>query len=188
MSCWVCMTTKLVVMLQSYTGTAPSEMRDLIERNLATHCKSSEMSLWVKLMGVAALVGGGIAVWMAQQQHGTSSGDQSESTKKQILDIKQRIVIAQSRLKNMEKANRAKQARAQRKLIDQLNAQRRALERSQTATAKGSQQGQSAATSAIQDERISQMDFDDIARLRHKKLVGEVLYSDEEDILSKIDG
>ena len=46
--------------------------------------------IWVKLMGVAALCGGGIAVWMTQQQgHGTSSGDQTESTKEQILDIKQ---------------------------------------------------------------------------------------------------
>lgn len=164
-------------------------MRDLIERNLATHCKASHMSIWMKLMGVAALFGGGIAVWMTQQQgHGTSSGDQTESTKEQILDIKQRIVIAQSRLKNMEKANRAKQARAQRKLIDQLNAQRRALERSQTTAAKGSQQGSSTDTSAIQDGKIHQMNFDDIARLRHKKRVGEVLYSDEEDVLNKIDG
>jgi len=138
-------------------------------------------------MGVAAFVGGGIAVWITQQQHGASSGGQSESTKKQILDIKQRIVIAQSRLKNMEKANRAKQARAQRRLIDQLNAQRRALERSQTAAERSSQHGKNADMSATQDEKISHMSFDDIARLRHKKLAGEVLYSDEEDVLSKID-
>jgi hypothetical protein len=88
------------------------------------------MALWQKLVVMAAAAAGaGIAYVFARGDQSTESI--AQNARNEILSIKQRIVTAQGRLKNLEKANRGKQAKVQRKLIEQLNAQRRALERTQ---------------------------------------------------------
>jgi len=113
----------------------------------------------------------------------------------------------------MERANRGKQARAQRKLIEQLNVQVRALEKASGKTSAnieaptsaapgGKSQGQSGVAGAVEGgswggggrrgashrgKGDHSMDLDDLARLRRRKLRGDVLYSDEEDILVSLD-
>ena len=114
-------------LVDSYEGTAPSAMREFVDRNIKDHLGSG-MALWQKLIVVAAAVAGaGLAYVFAQGDQSTESI--AQNARSEILSIKQRIVTAQGRLKNLEKANRGKQAKVQRKLIEQLNAQRRALER-----------------------------------------------------------
>lgn len=169
-------------MLQSYTGTAPSEMRDLIERNIKEYCSSSGMPIWSSVLGAIAVVG---AAWAASLKFKASGEHVAQNAREQILDIKQRIVTAQARLKNMEKANRGKQAKAQRKLIEQLNAQRRALERTHQAATTKTQNGQVPKAGASRDSSLVDVDYDEIARIRYRKRQGEVLYSDEEDILAQ---
>jgi len=169
------------VSLQEYVGTAPLEVKRFIDENIKAYCQSSDgISIWAKLAGLAAIVGGGLAYFM---RHGSKSSpeSQAENTRNQLLDIKQRIVIAQGRLKNLERANRAKQAKAQRKLIEQLNAQRRALERTQSNAEKKKQTEQHA-----EKHVLATIEYDDVARLRWKQRKGEVLYSDEEDILESV--
>lgn len=169
-------------MLQSYTGTAPSEMRDLIERNIKEYCSSSGMPIWSSVLGAIAVLG---AAWAASLKYKASGEHVAQSAREQILDIKQRIVTAQARLKNMEKANRGKQAKAQRKLIEQLNAQRRALERTHQAATSKTQNGQAPKAGRARDSSLVDVDYDEIARIRYRKRQGEVLYSDEEDILEQ---
>ncbi|KAI8112231.1 hypothetical protein M9434_003555 [Picochlorum sp. BPE23] len=169
-------------LVDSYTGTAPSEMRDLIERNIKEYCSSSGMPIWSSVLGAIAVVG---AAWAASLKFKASGEHVAQNAREQILDIKQRIVTAQARLKNMEKANRGKQAKAQRKLIEQLNAQRRALERTHQAATTKTQNGQVPKAGASRDSLLVDVDYDEIARIRYRKRQGEVLYSDEEDILEQ---
>ena len=176
--------------LQSYVGTAPSDMRLLIERNVKEYCSSLGIPLWQKaFLGLAAAVGASAAWYLSTQQR-TSGEDLAETAREQILDIKQRIVTAQGRLKNLEKANRGKQAKVQRKLIEQLNAQRRALERTQQAAEAKTQASSSQKSTSQKVEKntggLGKMSYDDIARIRYKKQHGDVLYSDEEDVLEAV--
>lgn len=114
----------------------------------------------------------------------------------------------------MERANRGKQARAQRKLIEQLNVQVRALEKASGKTSGGSEAPTGAAAGGRKEGQSGTagatvaggsagggggtgashrgrgghgLDLDDLARLRRRKLRGDVLYSDEEDILVSLD-
>jgi len=126
-------------LVDSYEGTAPSAMREFVDRNIKDHLGSG-MALWQKLIVVAAAVAGaGLAYVFAQGDQSTESI--AQNARSEILSIKQRIVTAQGRLKNLEKANRGKQAKVQRKLIEQLNAQRRALERTQQNAEKSGVKG-----------------------------------------------
>ena len=151
-----------------------------------------------------AAAGAGLAYVHAQGNQSTEAI--AQNARDEILNIKQRIVTAQGRLKNLEKANRGKQAKVQRKLIEQLNAQRRALERTQqNAERKDEKVVAAAAAAAAASGRggtgehakgrgsgggsgsgsRSGLSFDELARLRYKKRQGEVLYSDEEDALGE---
>jgi len=173
-------------LVDAYAGTAPSEMRNFIEKNIKEYSRSTGMPSWQRLLlGATALVGAGAAWWMSSNG-GASKESVAQTAREQILDIKQRIVTAQGRLKNLEKANRGKQAKVQRKLIEQLNAQRRALERTQQA-AETKSHGKSNESSEHVSQKTSLLlektSLDDIARLRRRKREGDVLYSDEEDIL-----
>lgn len=177
-------------LVDAYAGTAPSEMRNFIEKNIKEYCRSTGMSAWQRvLLGATAVVCAGAAWWMSSNSR-ASKENVVQTVREQILDIKQRIVTAQGRLKNLEKANRGKQAKVQRKLIEQLNAQRRALERTQQAAET---KGHGKSNESL--ERVSQKtsmllentSLDDIARLRQRKRHGYVLYSDEEDILDAYD-
>lgn len=176
--------------MQTYSGTAPSEVRTFIEKNVSEYCGSSGISMWAKIAGLVAMVGGGVALWLLQRSTVTSSEEQAESARNQLLDIKQRLVIAQARLRNLEKVNRAKQAKVQRKLIEQLNAQRRALERSQhTAASKSNKESLASNDINIAEKyNLDDLDWDSIARLRWKMRHDEVLYSDEEEVLNMLDG
>ena len=192
-------------LVDSYEGTAPSAMRDFIDRNIKHHCGSG-MALWQKVVVMAAAVAGaGLAYVFARGEQSTESI--AQNARNEILSIKQRIVTAQGRLKNLEKANRGKQAKVQRKLIEQLNAQRRALERTQHNAEKSGgkgggmhaemqskgdvgEMGESTGARAAAGEgaerrkaRASGLSFDELARIRYKKRQGEVLYSDEEDAI-----
>jgi len=191
-------------LVDSYEGTAPSAMRDFVNRNIREYC-SRGLALWQKLFLVAAAAAGaGLAYVHAQGNQSTEAI--AQNARDEILNIKQRIVTAQGRLKNLEKANRGKQAKVQRKLIEQLNAQRRALERTQqNAERKDEKVVAAAAAAAAASGRggtgehakgrgsgggsgsgsRSGLSFDELARLRYKKRQGEVLYSDEEDALGE---
>jgi len=183
-------------LVDSYEGTAPSAMRDFVNRNIREYC-SRGMALWQKLFLVAAAAAGaGLAYVHAQ---GNQSREAiAQNARDEILNIKQRIVTAQGRLKNLEKANRGKQAKVQRKLIEQLNAQRRALERTQQNAEKKDEKVVAAAAASGRggtgehakgrgsgSGSRSGLSFDELARLRYKKRQGEVLYSDEEDALGE---
>lgn len=167
--------------MQSYSGTAPSEMRDLLERNIKEYCSSSSMPIWGSVLGALAVVG---AAWAASLKYRASGEHVAQNAREQILDIKQRIVTAQARLKNAEKANKGKSAKGQRRLIEQLHAQRRALERTHQAATK-TQNGQAAKAGTSRDSSLGDVDYDEIARIRYRKRQGEVLYSDEEDVLEQ---
>jgi len=171
-------------------------MRDFVNRNIREYC-SRGMALWQKLFLVAAAAAGaGLAYVHAQ---GNQSREAiAQNARDEILNIKQRIVTAQGRLKNLEKANRGKQAKVQRKLIEQLNAQRRALERTQQNAEKKDEKVVAAAAASGRggtgehakgrgsgSGSRSGLSFDELARLRYKKRQGEVLYSDEEDALGE---
>lgn len=173
-------------LVDAYAGTAPSEMRQFIEKNIKEYCRSTGMPTWQRiLLGAAALVGAGTAWWISSNG-GRSKEFVAQTAREQILDIKQRIVTAQGRLKNLEKANRGKQAKVQRKLIEQLNAQRRALERTQQAAeikARGKSADSSGELTQKKCELLEQATHDEVARIRRRKREGDVLYSDEEDIL-----
>ena len=180
-------------LVDSYEGTAPSAMRDFINRNITEYCGGG-LPLWQKLfVAVAAVAGAGLAYKYAQSNQ---SGETiAQTARDEILNVKQRIVTAQGRLKNLEKANRGKQAKVQRKLIEQLNAQRRALERTQQNAEKKDEKvvAAAAATAASaggageagerKKGRGNKLSFDELARLRYMQRHGEVLYSDEEDAL-----
>ena len=173
-------------LVDMYAGTAPSEMRNFIEKNIKEYCQSTGMPTWQRMMlGAVALAGAGAAWWMSSNGR-TSKETVAQTARDQILDIKQRIVTAQGRLKNLEKANRGKQAKVQRKLIEQLNAQRRALERTQQAaeTKSVGKAGESPEKGTLKPSAIlEKTTIDDVARIRHRKRQGYTLYSDEEDIL-----
>lgn len=160
--------------------------------------QTGPMSLILKIAAAAALIAGGtaMATRLNRSVDGRTSQDSSSSV---LLDLKQRIGTAEARLRSLEKTNRVKQARAQRKLIEQLNAQRRALERNadQTSSSKTragihetSGDGSSRKYSKRQvTETLAQqpsgprMGSDELARLRRRRERGQVLYSDEEDAL-----
>ena len=197
-------------LVDSYEGTAPSAMREFVDRNIKAYCGTG-MPMWQKLVVmVAAVAGAGLAYVYGQGSQSTEAI--AQNARNEILSIKQRIVTAQGRLKNLEKANRGKQAKVQRKLIEQLNAQRRALERTQMNAEKqrggktgaenqdgatrgermdGTQVdtlGSTGVTGAVdgtaqRTSRASNLSFDELARIRYKKQHGEVLYSDEEDAI-----
>jgi thioredoxin-like negative regulator of GroEL len=184
-------------LVDSYEGTAPSAMRDFVDRNIKEYCSGQGPRLWQKvLVALAAVAGAGVA-WVYSQGN-QSKETLAQSAREEILSIKQRIVTAQGRLKNLEKANRGKQAKAQRKLIEQLNAQRRALERTQQMAEKkeekvrgSADRAKSGSTASMESENIREKrrsssrkySYDELARIRHRKRMGEVLYSDEEEIL-----
>jgi thiol-disulfide isomerase/thioredoxin len=194
-------------LVDSYEGTAPNAMREFVNRNIKHHCGSG-MALWQKLVVMAAAAAGaGIAYVFARGDQSTESI--AQNARNEILSIKQRIVTAQGRLKNLEKANRGKQAKVQRKLIEQLNAQRRALERTQQNAEKSggksggksgmhaelpsegvagkmgeATEGRAGAVAERRKAQASGLSFDELARIRYKKRQGEVLYSDEEDAIA----
>lgn len=177
-------------LVDAYAGTAPSEMRDFIEKNMKEYCQSSGMAMWQSLLlGAVAIIGAGTAWWTSSKGR-ASKEIVAQTAREQILEIKQRIVTAQGRLKNLEKANRGKQAKVQRKLIEQLNAQRRALERTQQAAetkAQGKFHASAEKVSHRQAALLENTTHDDVARIRCRKRAGGVLYSDEEDILEAYD-
>lgn len=182
----------------------------MIARNLKEYDTSGgPLASVLKLIAAAAILAGGtlVAKHFAADKSDTVIVDPST----QILELKKRIMAAQGRLRNMERANRGKQARAQRKLIEQLNVQVRALEKASGKTSAGSEATTSAAAGKNKESQPGAagtveggsfggrkssshrgrgdhgLDLDDLARLRRKKLRGDVLYSDEEDILVGLD-
>ena len=192
--------------VDSYEGGNVDQVNDLIARNLKEYDVSGgPIATALKIIAAAALIAGGTLVAKHFAPEKPDSGVVDPST--QLLELKKRIMTAQGRLRNMERANRGKQARAQRKLIEQLNVQVKALEKTSGKVAAGS--GDATATEGAGKRRNgvaatgaaeggssggrrggSQkgkgghgLDLDDLARLRRRKLRGEVLYSDEEDIL-----
>ena len=193
-------------------------MNELISRNLKEYDVSGgPLATALKIIAAAALIAGGTLV----AKH--FAPDKVENTvldpSTQILELKKRIVTAQGRLRNMERANRGKQARAQRKLIEQLNVQVRALEKASgkasassgtggvsekgaAAAATGAKgKGQSGGGAAAETGAVGEggsrrgsprkgshgLDSDSVARLRRRKMLGDVLYSDEEDILATVE-
>jgi thioredoxin-like negative regulator of GroEL len=192
-------------LVDSYEGTAPSAMRDFVDRNIKEYCSGRGLTLWKKLVVATAVMAWAGFAWLYAQGHQSTEAI-AQNARDEILNIKQRIVTAQGRLKNLEKANRGKQAKAQRKLIEQLNAQRRALERTQqnaerkyiaaaaaatssTASVTGggagsSEKGPLASTPrGSRAPRGAKFSFDEMAAIRYKKRHGDVLYSDEEEAL-----
>lgn len=190
--------------LQSYEGGAPEQLSEFISRNVNERSSDGgPFGTVLKLVAVAAAVAGG-ALIVSKFNHSNkgieSTGDAHDS-KDAILDLKKRILTAQGRLRALEKANRGKQARAQRKLIEQLTAQCRVLERrgdSSAKTTKGAAKGGGlpihalapdiAATSDSLDLSKGSRapiltDLETISRLKWRKRRGEVLYSDEEEVL-----
>ena len=176
--------------MDAYAGTAPSDMRNFIEKNIKEYCRSTGMPAWQRLLlGATALVGAG-AAWLMSSNGGASKESVAQTAREQILDVKQRIVTAQGRLKNLEKANRGKQAKVQRKLIEQLNAQRRALERTQQAAETKTNVKSNESLEQVSQKAtmlLEKTNLDDIARLRQRRRQGDVLYSDEEDTLDAYD-
>lgn len=200
-------------LVQSYSGGAPDQLSEFISKCLNEHCKDGggPLSLLMKIAAAAALVAGGAAL-AARLNVGNSGGGGSEtSPSSRLLELKQRLVSAQARLRTLEKANRGKQARAQRKLIEQLHAELRALERVQgqsgTKTSGKNGSGGDGTTSGSTGRRAGaagqgnsagdgtqgrsggrRLSGDDLARIRWRKRRGEVLYSDEEDAMVAADG
>lgn len=194
--------------VDSYEGGNLDQVNDLIARNLKEYDTSGgPLASALKLLAAATVIAGSalVAKHFAADKSDTAIVDPST----QILELKKRIMAAQGRLRNMERANRGKQARAQRKLIEQLNVQVRALEKASGKTsagveaptgaaAGGRNQGQLGMAGAVEGggrrggashrgRGDHGMDLDDLARLRRRKLRGDVLYSDEEDILVNLD-
>lgn len=143
------------------------------------------MSKVFKVMAVvAALAGGAFVV----RRVTTSEDGEPIDLKQQILELKRRVGNAQERLRVLENANRGKQARAQRALLERLRAQCQILERQQrgieskTAKRLGTK-GNSNEPNSSERQTGKVMTLEQVARLRTKKLRGDVLYSDEEDSL-----
>ncbi len=172
----------------------------MIARNLKEYDVSGgPLATALKIIAAAALIAGGTLVAKHFASDKPDAGVVDPST--QVLELKKRIVTAQGRLRNMERANRGKQARAQRKLIEQLNVQVRTLEKASgkvdaalataSAVATGGKRASSEAghraSASSRRKGGHGLDLDDIARLRRRKLYGEVMYSDEEDILISLD-
>lgn len=187
----------------SYEGGTPDQLNEFIARNIKEYSSSGgPLALALKLAAAAAIVAGG--TFLAVRYSSGKEDETSIDAGGEILELKKRIMVAQGRLRVMEKANRGKQARAQRKLIEQLNAQVRLLERKDQATGKagsagtagggtqgkggaaGAGAGRGAAAAAGSNTRRGrrELSIEDLARLRRRKARGDVLYSDEEDTLA----
>jgi hypothetical protein len=209
--------------VDTYEGGNLEQVNDLIARNLKEYDVSGgPLATALKIIAAAALIAGGTLVAKHFAPDKPDNGIVDPST--QILELKKRIMAAQGRLRNMERANRGKQARAQRKLIEQLNVQVRALEKASGKVSAGNNNSSGASIEATGAEATvggvrreghsgggggssgtstvvggsrrgapshrkggHGLDLDDVARLRRRKLRGEVLYSDEEDILISIE-
>ena len=204
-----------------YEGGAVDKLTEFISLNLKEYnVGGGPLSILLKLTAAVALVAGGTLLATKlnntmNNNQGTGSGgggggnsntnNNKQDMSGQILDLKKRIMTAQGRLRNLEKANRGKQARAQRKLIEQLRAQVRSLEKKENnaninmhASSQHSGSGGGAKGAGKHGEKNGRgagsgdgdgsgrprgMRYDDVMRLRRKKARGEVLYSDEEDVL-----
>ena len=192
--------------MDKYEGGTPAQLSEFITRNIKEYSSSGgPLALLLKLTAAAALLAGGM--FFAIKYNSSKEETASLDATSEILELKKRISIAQGRLRNMEKANRGKQARGQRKLIAQLNAQVRLLEKKDQASGKGSgaagagapkgkgAAGAGAATGAagkaaagaINRRPKRELTVEDIARLRRRRARGDVLYSDEEDVLVTAD-
>jgi hypothetical protein len=190
---------------QTYTGGAPDQLQQFIQRNVNEYCVGGggPLATLAKLAAAALLVLGGALLYgrlrrEGEGEEGGGGGGGGEAGGSQVLDLKKRIVAAQGKLRALEKANRGKQARAQRKLLERLQAQRRAAERGQQAArakgdaAEAAAGGGGAARPAGGRRRgpreaAGEHDVDAVARLRRRKRLGEALYSDEEDVLVAAD-
>jgi hypothetical protein len=101
---------------------------------------------------------------------------------------------AEARLRAAERAGRGKAVRAQRRLLEQLRAQQRALERG-AATARARADGDAAPPGGAGGGRrrggggpSGELDADAVARARGRRRRGEALYSDEEELIAAADG
>ena len=172
--------------------------------------KSGPLALALKFVAAAALLAGG-ALIATRYNTNTSDGDAAVlEPGSQILELKKRITTAQGRIRNFEKANRGKQARVQKKLVEQLTAQVRALEKKEEAPLRtgggpgaaagaknksnknggggggGGEEEMMTGTNGSRSgsrRRGPPLDSDAMARLMRRARHGEVLYSDEEDVV-----
>jgi hypothetical protein len=179
------------------------KLSEFIGANLAEFSPAGgPLAVALKLIAAAALVAGGA---LLATRLGGGNSDSSSGTgltpADQILDLKQRIMTAQGRLRNCERANRGKQARVQRKLIEQLTAQVRQLEKrdgvkaAAAAGGKGGEKGsggggggnEGGSGSGKGGRKGPALSLEDLARLRRRRARGEVLYSDEEDAIEVAD-
>ena len=108
----------------------PLQLNRFLQGALDTYSpKAGAIVLAVRMMAVATLAAGGVFLHAKLR---SLKGEQTESSgdsNAEALGLKQRIASAQARLRTLEKANRGKQARSQRKLLENLNAQLRLLDR-----------------------------------------------------------
>jgi hypothetical protein len=172
--------------VQRYEGSIPLEVENFIGACSKRYTKSDgPLSKVFKVMTVIAAMTG-VALVVKK----VTSGEDGEpiDLKQQILELKRRVGNAQERLRVLENANRGKQARAQRALLERLRAQCQILERQQrgieSKKAKRLEtKGNSNEPQSSERQTGEVLTLEQVARLRNKKLRGEVLYSDEEDSL-----
>lgn len=194
----------------------PVQLNKFLQKNIDTYVpRTGILTNIIRSMIVAGIVAGGayVKVKLEEGKEGTGSGTTGGGEggsdvegNVEVLTLKKRIANAQARLRALEKSSRGKQARSQRKLLENLNAQLKILERKdQPSKKKGilerkNRKGgnekmndrmaeEDGHEGAIDDHNHSRrintgaLDLDIVARLRRRRFKGEVLYSDEEDIL-----
>ncbi|PRW39209.1 Lysoplasmalogenase TMEM86A [Chlorella sorokiniana] len=142
-------------MVESYTGGVPAQVAQMIQRQVAELKASSRGSLLPKLLlaASAAAAAAGAVWWRLHHGGGGSGGGSSSSVGDlgaELRSLNERMAIAQQRLRNCEKAGKLKGAKAQRRIISQLEAQQRIVEQQlkqrDSASASGGSGGGSGAS------------------------------------------
>jgi hypothetical protein len=194
------------------TLDAPAQLNQFLQRNMAEYLPSQgPMAKILKIAAAAAFLAG--SAFVASRIIGAETSDEGAGS--EALALKKRILTAQARLRVLERANRGKQARAQRKLLGNLNTQLRAVERREQqqagkGIAEGSDRGvkkddgsrggtkggygaENEASTSGNDRHVRRtakrgFDMETVARLRRRRSRGEVLYSDEEETIEAAEG
>lgn len=172
----------LFLRIQEYTGGVPNQLQQLIKDVQREYCGSSS-PLVLAAKAIAALSVLALGSFFAHKHlNKADSPNTSSDAAAELIELKRRIAAARSKLSAFDKAHRSKQARTQRKIVEQLEAKRRLMERGQSGQRGGDVAGRGKGAGKGHRREVEEDEFWPLPppgpKCRRRQ--EEVMYSDEE--------